>query len=1274
MTSSSVRLRLAVLAAFFAVSFATSVQAQDKQALPDRLNPEVVGINNLPPRSILAATAYKQTSLDGEWKFSLAPTPNDAPFNFEAEDFADVDWDSIKVPSNFQMEGYGYPVYTNIPYPWARPWNPPYIPDEDNWTGLYRREFNVDAQDVSRDKKIILHFDGVESCYYVYVNGQEVGMGKDARTFCEFDISKVVRPGKNIIAVKVYRRSDGSYLEDQDFFRLSGIFRSVYYYVQPAVAVADTKVTTEFKNDELTDAVVRVEVALQNNTRAEQKGTAVFTIDALNPTNANRKGADLGGAAPNKGVDHEFTLKAKEQKTLVFEIPVKSPYLWSAETPWLYPAKLTVYDADFESTLDAGFKVGFRKVEIKDGLLLINNKAVLLKGVNRHEHHPFTGHAVTTEGMLQDIALMKSLNMNAVRTCHYPDDSRWYDLCDEYGLYVIDEANVESHGMGYGKEALANPPEWKNAILNRTQRMAYRDRNHACVVIWSLGNESGNGPNFVASYNWLKEFDPTRPVQYERAQLEANTDIFCPMYMSVGGVINYAQNEEKKTEGKRPLIQCEYSHAMGNSNGNFSLYWDAIRQYKHLQGGFIWDWVDQGIAMRVPQQTVEDASKNKHPIKIVGIVAPKEEVGQIFTGCKTSPRKGQKGLKGYAVVGYNANSNMSGIGEGYKAYAESVKDLNFVGKVPFTLEATVCPYNGNEGTYVGKSDYQYALKQQNGGVQVYIFNGSNWICATGKVDNWEMNWHEVAGVYTTEELILYVDGKEIARQACSEPIAESPFPVELNRNSYHTNRLAGALLGAARVYSRALSAEEIAQNFYDRKNRDGLELFVDFDETKSVATNDVYYGYGGNFGPVNVPSDQNFCMNGLISPDRKLHPGCAEVKHNQANVLISRDETDETFKTYFVKNEYMFRDLSGVELRVSLMEDGVAVKTATLKPGVDFENAAPDTTVKLTLDSWKDETFQAKAGSEYFLNFDVVSVGDEALIERGAVLRTDQFALPLGQVAVKSLKPFTGGNAKEAAQNALNWYQLDFWRAPTDNDRGNNMSNRLGTWRNAGFEIEWSELTECAEKVDGCPTFERVGKFQRIDATVKERVALGDKGCRIAVELVKGDNTPDLPRLGGYVLVPTSGLAADQTVRYYGRGPEENYWDRCDGSKVGRYETTVDNMFTRTYSEPGEFGYRTDCRWLELGGDDCKLRVSAVAAEGQTVPTFCFSARKALNRDLESVEHNWMIPNRGFFVLNIDFREQGAAGDDSWGAMVYPQYRLSDKKYSFEFQIETIEK
>jgi len=685
--------------------------------------------------------------------------------------------------------------------------------------------------------------------------------------------------------------------------------------------------------------------------------------------------------------------------------------------------------------------------------------------------------------------------------------------------------------------------------------------------------------------------------------------------------------------------------------------------------------------MRVTKQSVEDQSPNKFSVKIAGAIGSKDEIGQIFTGCKTSPRKSELGLKGYAIIGDGAfdgaQTNEDSQAD-YASYAKKLGKLNFVGKVPFTLEARVFPYNGDEGTYVGKSDYQFALKQQNGAVQLYIYNGERWISATGKVDNWLKNWHDVAGVYTTKELIVYIDGKEVARADCDEAIAESSCPFELGRNSYHTNRLAGALLGSARAYSRALSAEEIAQNYYERQNKDGLELFVDFDEAKIEPTDEVYYGYGGNFGPVDVPTDQNFCMNGIVGPDRTLHPGCEEVKYNYANVLISRDESDANFTKYVVKNDYSFRDLSDVELRVSLLENGVAIDSATLKPGVDFENAAPGQEASFTVDFAAKDKLELKPGAEYILNVDVLSVSGEALIEKGAVLRTDQFRL---SAYVASDDAFQAPSRKISVDHAKKWfglYRLNFWRAPLDNDRGNKMPTRQSVWRNAGDEIEWSEPYEI-DQVDGCPTYERVGKFRQFDGGVKERLVVGEKALKFAVEVEKGANVPDFPRIGGYFTLTENDVDKNAVVEYYGRGPKENYWDRKDGSPVGLYKTSIDQE-TSCYSEPSEFGNRSDCRFVTVfGKDGAKTRFTAMDANGvksdaENQATLNFSIKKVLDRDLESVEHNWQVPQRDNVFINVDFQQQGVGGDDSWGAQPYPQFRLNDNKYRYEFKVETLDK
>lgn len=1263
---------LVVFASFFAFSTIANSQDNQKSDLPDRLNSQIVGINNLKPHSTDSVELYQKNSLDGDWKFQWIPTPNDVPENFFDVDYADENWDDIPVPSNFQMQGYGYPVYVNISYPW-NPVNPPIIPDENNWVGLYRRHFDVEDSALKNNQQVVLHFEGVESCFYVYVNGEFVGMGKDSRTAVEFDITKFLKAGDNQIAVKVYRWSDGSYLEDQDFFRLSGIYRSVFYYVRPEVSVIDTKITTEL-DENCQNAVLHCDITLQNLSEDEKSGKMAFGFFEMEPFNINIDKDISYGKAPVNSVDQTFNIDPNSETVVSFEIPVEEPYLWSAETPWLYPTLLTLsigdqYNIPFSGKWNRF--IGFRKVEIKEGQLLVNGQPILLKGTNRHEHDPLTGHTISETSMINDLKIMKSFNINAVRTSHYPNDPAFYALTDLYGFYVVDEANIESHGMGYGKESLANFPEWEAAHMNRTERMYQRDKNHPSIIIWSLGNEAGNGPNFEKTYQWLKQIDPTRPVQYERAQWAWNTDIFCPMYSSVDSILDYASKEQEK-----PLILCEYTHAMGNSNGNLSLYWDAIHKNRQLQGGFVWDWVDQGITMRVPKQTVKDRGPNQFPVEIIGKVVTKDRVGEILAGEKTAPKdQGPRGIRGYAIL-KNPDSVSENADNFLQIEKTPLEKLNLKGKVPFTLEAFVFPYKSEEGTYIGKSDYQYALKQQNNAAQLYIYNGEKWISTSGTVDNWLKNWHRVTGVYTTTDLILYIDGKEVSRTPCSEPIAQSNEPFEIGRNSYHLDRLAGAIIGAGRVYDRALSAEEVAQEFVDRFNKDGLLLDVDFNETEVELTDETYLGFGGDFGPIDVPTDQNFCMNGLVDAYRKPHPGCYELKKCYEDVKIRRENVDDSkdFSRFVVENGYFFRNLDNIDLVCSLTEDGQRIATKKMSFGIGIENPGPQskTTIAVDLDSFDlsdVSKWDIKPNCEYFVNFDFILRDKEPMLDKGHCLTSEQFRLPIYQ------KEETERTEKEKSNGLLSHNDLGFigpfvslWRAPNDNDRGNHMSKRLGVWRNA---------TRTA-------LFDLNRKLRNADGNLEgEVVSYQDGSYQVSLAIQKGEKTPELPRFGSQWLF----LAAKSpltNVEYYGRGPEENYWDRSTGSMIGRYKTTVDQLAHDPYSEPGEFGYRTDCRWLELTDNNgngyriVPLNSNGVQTNEKESAAFCFSIKKYDDRFLESADHSWMISdfNRktGDFILNIDYKQQGVAGDDSWGAQVYPQFRLNDSRYEFEYLIIPIRK
>ncbi|HZL43172.1 MAG TPA: glycoside hydrolase family 2 TIM barrel-domain containing protein [Verrucomicrobiae bacterium] len=526
-------------------------------------------------------------SLNRDWKFNRAARPADRVVGFWKPDFDDTAWRTIRVPANVEIEGYGVPIYTNITYPWKKV-TPPFIAGDSNAVSSYRRTFTVPL--AWNEREIFLTFDGVNSFFTVWVNGTKLGFSKDTRTPSTFRLTPHLRAGggENLLAVEVFRWCDGSYLEDQDFWRLSGIMRNVKLWSTPTVHLRDFKVGTHFgQNDG--EATLTVSGELRNFAAVAHQAGLELTL--LDESGHEVTKAEVAATAIAAGSSLPFDISRS----------VAKPERWSAEAPNLYTLLLTVKDGNGRVTEVVPWRVGFRDVVIKDGRLLVNGMPVLIRGVNRHEFDPDLGQVMTRERMIQDIVLMKRNNINAVRTCHYPNVPEWYALCDEYGLYIVDETNIESHGQmvtvnNDGTRPLADEPDWQAAHLDQTIRMFERDKNHACVIGWSLGNESAFGEALRADYHWLKAHDSSRPVQYERHHSGEVTDITCPMYPNPAAVVSYDALPNAK-----PFIMCEYSHSMGNSDGDIWAYWRPIYAgAHHLQGGFIWDWVDQGIRTPVP--------------------------------------------------------------------------------------------------------------------------------------------------------------------------------------------------------------------------------------------------------------------------------------------------------------------------------------------------------------------------------------------------------------------------------------------------------------------------------------------------------------------------------------------------------------------------------------------------------------------------------------------------------------------------------------------------
>ena len=537
-------------------------------------NPEINAVNRAPMHtnyfayssSEEAAKADKENSsnfmtLNGIWKFNWVKNADARPTDFYRTDYNDKGWGQMKVPGVWEMNGYGDPIYVNVGYAWRSQYknNPPYVPIENNHVGSYRKEIIIPAE--WSGKEIFAHFGSVTSNMYLWVNGKYVGYSEDSKLEAEFNLTKYLKPGKNLIAFQVFRWCDGTYLEDQDFFRYSGVGRNCYLYSRNKKYIQDIRVTPDLDSN-YTNGTLNVALNLN--------GSGTVELNLTDPAGKSVATAQVNGNG---------------QKSVVMD--VSNPEKWTAEPPNLYTLTATLKNGS--NTLEViPVKVGFRKIELKGGQILVNGQPVLFKGADRHEMDPDGGYVVSRERMLQDILRMKQLNINAVRTCHYPDDNLWYDLCDQYGIYVVAEANIESHGMGYGKETLAKNPSYKKAHMERNQRNVQRGYNHPSIIFWSLGNEAGYGPNFEQCYTWIKNEDKTRAVQYEQAGTNEFTDIFCPMYYDYDACKKYSEGNIDK-----PLIQCEYAHAMGNSQGGFKEYWDLIRKYPKYQGGFIWDFVDQ---------------------------------------------------------------------------------------------------------------------------------------------------------------------------------------------------------------------------------------------------------------------------------------------------------------------------------------------------------------------------------------------------------------------------------------------------------------------------------------------------------------------------------------------------------------------------------------------------------------------------------------------------------------------------------------------------------
>jgi beta-galactosidase len=1185
-----------------------------------------------------------RVSLDGKWKFAYADRPDERDTDFYRTDVDDTDWDTIPVPSVWQVHGYDFPIYINITYPWWGPnglgeeAQPPAAPTRYNPVGQYRRTFTV-PKDWS-GRRTFLHFEGVKSAHYVWINGELVGYHEDSYTPAEYDITPHLKPGTNQIAVEVYRYSDGDWLEDQDMIRLSGIFRSVYLYSTPAVHLRDFKLDTPL-GDDYTSAELSVTASVRDY-GGDNQGR--YTVET--------QLYDAGGHAVwSRPLQQAVALDAGDETTVQAAKSVPAPKLWSAEHPNLYTAVLRLRDPAGKVIETLSHRVGLREFALKDGLMRINGKPVSFRGTNRHEMHPDRGTALTRADLVKDITIIKRLNINSVRTSHYPNNPQWLELADEYGLYLVDETNLETHGIR--GEYPGNHPDWSAACVARAQNMVHRDKNHASVVIWSLGNEAGGGSTFVNMRDWIKSYDTTRVVQYEGDDRPTISDIRSEMYDSPARVEQHAKN----TADTRPYVMIEYCHAMGNSNGNFKKYWDIIRRYPVLQGGWIWDFVDQSLTEPVPVRQLLTES------------GPGALKGEVLPASARFDR--DKGVSGATVFARDAGLDLTGS---------------------LTLEAWVTPkVTGYHQPIIAKGDTQYALKQSGKTLEFFIYGGGQWVTASWALpDDWTGREHHVAGVFDAAAgtLTLHVDGQVRATKATTQKPSGNTTPLALAVDVDNPTREFSGTIRKARVYARPLSAAELASESRGPGD-EGVRFWFDAATvglTEKRPAQKTFFAFGGDWG--DNPNDGAFVADGIVTADRGHTGKAAEVK--QIYQAVNASWTADGAVT--LTNEYLFTNLREFDGSWTLSADGKVMQRGRLTR--DQLNVAPLSSKTITVPYKLPGT--PAPGTEYFLRLSFTTKESTPWAKAGFEVAKQQLAVdahspavtpvPLakvpalthrdaaGQVTVDG-KDFSVTVDKDSG--TITSYRAhgtrlltsgpvpNFWRAPTDNDHGNGQHTRNQTWRDAGTH---RKVTGVSVRALGDRAVE-IKVSGTLPTTTESTytttyTVFGNGEIKVDNTLHPGASSlPYIPEVGTILFLPRR---LDR-LHYYGRGPEENHWDRNNGTDVGLWSGTVAEQWT-PYIRPQENGNKTDVRWAALTDrDGVGLLVSGE-------PLLEVNASHFTPEDLSNgVRHDYQLTPRDAVVLRVNHRQMGVGGDNSWGAHTHDEYKLfANRDYAYTYRLRPL--
>jgi len=1270
---------LALCALSILVPNAAAIQTAPSPNAPDWENQSVFRIGKEPAHATLMAFESAEQALskqrlesgycqllNGSWKFHWVPNPTMRPLDFWRADFDDSEWDEIDVPSNVELMGYGTPIYVDQAYTFKK--DPPRVMGEppSSWTTFkernpvssYRRLFTTPKE--WKGRRTLIAFEGVSSAFYLWCNGQKVGYSQDSRTTAEFDLTEFLVDGENSLAVEVYRYSDGSYLECQDFWRLSGIFRDVYLRSKAVVDLFDQELRTTLSPSE---SVGELEVLPKLQNLDDHPAQVMHKAWLIDPN---------GVALPASMVLVELPAEMADPVLVApMHFSVSGVMAWTPTTPHLYTLVqefIELNSLGTSSTLLSTYatKVGFKSVFVDNGELLINGEALLIKGVNRHDHDPHTGHYVTEESMREDVVLMKQNNVNAVRTSHYPNDPRFLELCDEYGLLVWDEANLESHGMGYGEESLAKDPSWAAAHLDRIVNMVERDKNHVSVAVWSLGNEAGDGPNFVEASDWIHRRDPSRPVHYEQADSASHVDFHAPMYGSPAYCERWSASQlELPASERRALIQSKYSHSMGNSSGNLADYWDVFRSSPYVQGGFIWEWVDQGLwTSSLPSPTLAGVKVGERQVQVDG---------ELDT---------QRGLT-FGRASIPSSDNLLGT-NGFT--------------IAVILEPGDRAANTGDNSILTKGTTSWGLKIAAGGEQLefFIYDVGYRSLYVALPSDWSTKSQHVLATYDGERLALFSNGVELGELSWKGAPAGSGAPVQIGVNPDFPSRRFFGDIRAVAFWERALSREEVLG---PGMPANGLVLDLDFTNFVEATEEERtwFFGFGGDFK--DFPNDDNSCVNGVVLPDRRPSPQLPEMKKAYQDyhfelvesALESSSAVDPTTfpgARVHVTSESLVRRTSDF-LFWQITEDGVELESGKLAlkgesiqiPPVALPAQEPHSERHLNVSArlgegalWAPEGFevaweQFPIGGSFSYQplysgdpVHATQIGSRTTLSSGGVKAT--FESTTG--ALLSL-------AKDGEELLAAPLRPNFWRPPVDNDRGNGLTRRFARWKTAGEQARASscDLHDLGGSVLLAFDLD-LGLFEGDPRGSLQLVWTMHPGGALQLQFnlhpsTLADGSPgELPRVGMSCLLDSQ----FENWTWYGRGPQETYRDRYRGARVGRYGGAVSELF-HPYLKVQESGNRTGVRTASfLNSDGRGLRVTTELAEGD-YGLLEVDAYPGLMADLETTRHPQELPDRDVFTVCIDVVQAGVGGNNSWGAEPLQKYKLfGNREYTFSIFLE----